>query len=324
MKLKLVVSMMCMLGLASIASAAELPGPLVTAHWLEKNRDKVAVVEVREKAAEFTAAPEYSTKGGKKQLEAVGGHIPGALLVEFSKVRVARDIGGHKIGGMLPDRAYFQQLLRDAGVPKGKPVVISSPGDGIGSLDMATRLYWSMKYYGDDNIALLNGGTAGWIEAGYPVSTDAAPSAKGDWTATAERKQLLADSSTVAKAMHGHAQLIDARSTQQFLGLAKKPIVPGAGHIPGARSMPTDAMTRSSGVAHYFLSPAGYRTELKALGIKDNASHNITYCNTGHLASGAWFVMSELVGAKHTQLYDGSMLEWTTEGRPVVAVPLTD
>ena len=48
----------------------------------------------------------------------------------------------------------------------------------------------------------------------------------------------------------------------------------------------------------------------------------IAYCNTGHLASGAWFVMSEMVGNPNTRLYDGSMHQWTLEKRPTVAVTL--
>jgi thiosulfate/3-mercaptopyruvate sulfurtransferase len=46
----------------------------------------------------------------------------------------------------------------------------------------------------------------------------------------------------------------------------------------------------------------------------------IAHCNTGHLASGAWFAMSDMVGNPHTRLCDGSMTQWTLEKRPTVTV----
>ena len=57
----------------------------------------------------------------------------------------------------------------------------------------------------------------------------------------------------------------------------------------------------------------------KASGVDPQAS-TITYCNTGHLASSAWFVLSEVLGNKQTRLYDGSMHEWTLEKRAVQSV----
>ena len=44
------------------------------------------------------------------------------------------------------------------------------------------RLYWQFKVYGEDNIAVLNGGTAGWIAAGREVSTAAVTPAAGNWS----------------------------------------------------------------------------------------------------------------------------------------------
>jgi thiosulfate/3-mercaptopyruvate sulfurtransferase len=39
----------------------------------------------------------------------------------------------------------------------------------------------------------------------------------------------------------------------------------------------------------------------------------ISYCNTGHWAANNWFVLSELLGNKNVTLYDGSMVEWTSD-----------
>ena len=45
----------------------------------------------------------------------------------------------------------------------------------------------------------------------------------------------------------------------------------------------------------------------------------ISFCNTGHLASIAWFGLSEVEGLPNVRLYDGSMSDWTSDpSRPVV------
>jgi thiosulfate/3-mercaptopyruvate sulfurtransferase len=70
------------------------------------------------------------------------------------------------------------------------------------------------------------------------------------------------------------------------------------------------------------MSAATYRGLLKGQGI-DPDSPAITYCNSGHLSSGPWFLMSELLGNRQVRLYDGSLHQWTLEKRPLVgAVPL--
>ncbi len=307
-----------LIALTASASATALPGPLVSAQWLHDHLNAVTVVDVREDPASFTSKPQYAAAESKPALQEVGGHVPGALLIEFGKIRTTRKIDGREIKAMLPQRKDFEAIMRAAGVSNGKPIVIASAGDGVGALDMAARLYWSLKYYGAPQIAILNGGTAGWLQSGYPVSTNAAAVKPGNWHPGKIDSPLLAGSNDVLKAMSDHAQLIDARSMPQYLGISKKPAVLKAGHIEGAHSFPTDAIVRNSGIAYYFMSAPEYRSITTQLGIKDR-SPSITYCNTGHLASGAWFVMSEVLDNPSVRLYDGSMLEWTIEKHPVVS-----
>jgi len=70
-----------------------------------------------------------------------------------------------------------------------------------------------------------------------------------------------------------------------------------------------------------FLGAPQYAKVMGAVGIAPKAGA-ITYCNTGHMAAGAWFVLSEIMGLADVRLYDGSMHEWTTLGRPVVGLGL--
>ena len=319
MKRLMLLLISALLAFSGIAASVELPGPLVTPQWLAAHRAEVNVLTVVEDPKNFTSAPKYVTENGKQVLDEVGGHVPGSLMVDFNALRADRKIDGRTIKAMLVDRATFQRLMQDAGVQAGKPIVIVSAGASGNDLDMAARLYWSLKYYGARQLAILNGGTTAWLLAGNPVSSDPAPKAKGDWVATGEDKAILADSRQVAEAAKHGEQLIDARPVAFWLGLAKKPVASKAGRIPGAHDFPPEARSRQAGGAEEFLDRAQYADILKTLGI-DPHKPSITYCNTGHLASGAWFVMNEVLGTP-SKLYDGSMHEWTAEDRPVAGLP---
>lgn len=304
------------------ANAAALPGPVVSAQWLHDHASEVTVLDVRSDLDGFTAAPEYKTdeKGGGKKLVAAGGHIEGALLVDFNKIRADRTIEGKTIQKMLPDKAAFEAVMQTAGLGKDKPVVVTSNGEAIDELQMATRLYWSLKYYGVTDMAVLDGGNAAWLAADYPVSLDKPKITQGDWVAKGEHREILAETADVEKALKGKTQFVDARPMAQYLGLVyKKPAVTAGGHLPGARDLSPDLTARPVGVAQQFLSADEYRAVMKAQGINPKAAA-ITYCNTGHMASATWFIQSEILGNKAVRLYDGSMHEWTTLGRPVVAL----
>lgn len=304
------------------ASAGKLPGPVVDAQWFKDHVSHVVLLDVRDDVNSWTVAPEYEKdeKTGAQKLSAAGGHIESALLVDFAKIRVSRTVEGKKIDKMLPDKAYVQDLMQTIGAMKGKPIVITSPGEAADQVDAAARLYWTLKLYGADDIALLDGGNAAWIAAGFPVSTSKAEVARGDWEAGVERRELLAEIPDVEQAIKDKLQLVDARPLPQYLGLTfKKPAVTAGGHLAGARNFPTDVRVRANGIAQMFLKPEEYRAVFQAQGI-DAQAPTVTYCNTGHMAAGSWFIQSEILGAKSVRLYDGSMHEWTTLGRPLVGL----
>ena len=148
------------------------PTPLVSAQWLHDNLDKVQVIDVGDEAARLATPPKYvvDAKSGAKRLVEAGGHIAGARYVDFAVIREEQVVEGVKLKSMMPTQQSFEKVIDAAGVDKGKTIVIVAPGDTVSSLDMATRLYFQLKYFGDDNIAVLNGGLNAWLGAGYPVS----------------------------------------------------------------------------------------------------------------------------------------------------------
>jgi thiosulfate/3-mercaptopyruvate sulfurtransferase len=309
---------------AWVAQAGVLPGPLVDTQWLAANADKVQILEVRGNAKSFTAQPEIATDAkGKKTIEEIGGHIPGAVLVDAKKMRTDRKYGDLTVKYMIPEAADFEKYVRSSGVMAGKPMVLVPVGAEVADINDALRMYWQFKVYGEDDIAVLDGGYSAWLLEGRVFSKDA-PATQGNWSVKADRTaQYFASSEDVAKAQQAKsATLVDSRDAPLFHGLVKRDYVFGSGHIEGAKLYPTDLMFRNSGGALKFMAPATYRGLLAAQGIDEQAAA-ITYCNSGHLSSGPWFMMSEILGNRQVKVYDGSLHQWTLEKRPLAgAVPL--
>ena len=311
-------------GLVSLVQAITLPGPVVSADWLSNNLSDVQVIEVRTDLASYLRNPEFDTdkKTGKKFLVEVGGHITNSTLLDFKKVRVERLVDGKKIKFLIPEKADFEKLVQSLGINSDKPIVLVPIGQDMSDIDEALRAYWSFKVYGEDQVAVLDGGIAGWLGEGREYVTTNAQKATGNWSAKAYRKELIASSDDVAAASKaGKPQLLDARQPAQYLGLAKRPDVLTFGHIAGSKELAPELLAKPSNGALYFWQKNTYDALMAANGLSVKGP-TIAYCNTGHLAAGGWFVMSELVGNKSTKLYDGSLYLWTLEGRPLVGVPL--
>lgn len=320
-KLLTVLMTLVMVTAQPALAATTLPGPLVETDWLAANLDKVVVLDVRKDVASFTKQAKMAKdkKTGKLRIVAIGGHIPGAHLVNYKKVRADRQIEKQKVTRMLPAQSDFEKLMREAGVNKDSAVVIVSKGISNGDMTMATRLYWQMKYFGHDNMAILNGGMAQWLLDGREIDLSKAAPGNGNWAASARRDEILASSDDVAAAVgKKEMQLVDYRPISLYLGTSKKSYVYDKGHIPGAKTFPNELITSSS-IPSRFPAVEELNKLYQAMSLRQDAP-SIAYCNSGHLASGGWFIQHELMGNKNVKLYDGSMHEWTLEKRPVKAM----
>lgn len=123
------------------AQAGVLPGPLVDTQWLAANADKVQIVEVRGNAKSFTTEPEVATDAkGKKTIEEIGGHIPGAVLVDAKKMRTDRKYGDLTVKYMIPEAADFEKYVRSSGVVAGKPIVLVPVGLDVANINDALRM----------------------------------------------------------------------------------------------------------------------------------------------------------------------------------------
>jgi thiosulfate/3-mercaptopyruvate sulfurtransferase len=302
--------------------AIELPGPTVNTEWLAKNLSDVQVADVRLKPKSFTseAVVEIDETTKREVLKQVGGHVTNALLIPYKPIRGERIVDGQKVKYLLPEKAEFERLMQAAGLRSDLPIIIVTRGTTVKEVTAGLRLYWQLKYFGEDRVAVLDGGMAAWLTDGYEADVTPAKSVTGDWKATATRNELVANSDDVSNAEES-VQLVDARSTTQYYGIDKRDYVSAFGHIKGAKMLPNEVLFRQDGVAIKFYSPEAYRSIMAMSDLKVDQPA-IHYCNSGHLAAGPWFIQHELIGNKQARLFDGSMHQWTLQNRPVVAAIL--
>ncbi len=297
-------------------AATRVPGPLVDTAWLAAQHDNagIAIIDVRDDPANFDRQLSDKEKADPKS--PIVGHIPSARLLDWKLVRETREIDGVKLDKMVLTPESFEKLMRQLGVGNDQAVIVVTNGKDSNSVTMGTRVYWMLKYYGHDNMALLDGGLKKWLAESRPVAFDKPAIAPSQFVAGKPRTELFASLADVEKAVSGRAaQLIDGRTADYYVGQNMTSDVKGKGHLPGARMMAhKDLVDEKTGT---FLP----RGELLAMASEAGIAaegETITYCNTGHLGSGPWFVMSELLGNSKAKLYDGSMHEWTkNSSRPV-------
>jgi thiosulfate/3-mercaptopyruvate sulfurtransferase len=296
---------------ATSAFALDLPGPLVETGWLSDHQGEVVVLDVREESESYLGQSPASD--AKPDLKKLSGHIPGAIAVPWKQVVAKSEERGVALKAMLPTSDAFAGLMQASGVSNGSTIVIAGLGRNAKDQAHAARLYFTLKYFGHDKVALLDGGTAQWAMEGRPLAYETETTETGDFQVLEVREHLLVGTPEVeAAAASGGQQLVDCRTEDFFLGLtAKRDFVAEEhkGHLAGAKSLPFVMLGDNTGPARFYaLEDMRKVAELKDIALD---VPTIVYCNTGVTASLGWYALHELLGNPQTRLYDGSMHAWS-------------
>lgn len=286
----------------AIARAVE---PLVDVAWVKAHggEPQVRLLDVRNRI------------GGASAEVFAAGHIPGSVYSDYLKDGWRSMRAG--VPGQLPAIPVLEALIGRLGIGNENHVVIVAAGASALEIASATRVYWTFKVLGHDAVSILDGGFRAYAaDPANPIATG--PSLPQPAVFTAKfRPELIADRTDVAVAMKAGRPLVDNRPSSQYLGQSRHPAATRAGTIPGARSVPESRFVDSGG---RFFSRQRLAAMLRSAGAAVLDSGAITFCNTGHWASLGWFVQSELLGQPNVRLYDGSMVDWTSDSALPVAV----
>jgi thiosulfate/3-mercaptopyruvate sulfurtransferase len=260
---------------------------LVDTQWVQDHLEdeNVRIVEVDENPGLYEEA-----------------HIPGAIGFDWKKDLqdpVKRD---------FLDNEKFGELFGSRGISNDHLIVLYGDRNNW----FAAYTYWYLKYYGHDNVKLLNGPREKWIGEGRATTTDVPSHDAATFNAQAGDDAIRAKRDEVLSALDSGTKLVDVRSPQEYSG--ELIAMPGyeqegaqrAGHIPGAASVPWAQAVNEDGT----FKSADELSELYTGKGVLNGENIIAYCRIGERSAHTWFVLHELLGRDAVKNYDGSWTEW--------------
>lgn len=237
------------------------------------------------------------------------GHVPGAVYVSLDD-----DLSDHSRPGLgrhpLPAGAALQAAARRWGLRSGQSVVVYDDWNRAGS----ARAWWVLSAAGIPGVRILDGGLGAWTAAGGALQAGAVQPPEGDVTVVHDDlydggRQTVAADQVAAGAV---STVLDARAPERYRGEVE-PVDPVAGHIPGARNLPSLSVLDTDGS---FRPDA----ELAALAGEAGAGPSTgVYCGSGVTASVVLAALSA-VGID-AALFPGSWSQWSGEARPAAQGP---
>jgi thiosulfate/3-mercaptopyruvate sulfurtransferase len=280
------------------------PEALVSTEWLAAHiRDphvRVLDSSFKQPGVTPTARADYDA-----------GHIPGAVYFDIDDVAQP----GTSLPHMIPTAERFAEKMAERGIGNDDKVIVYD-ANGLSS---AGRAWWTLRLFGHDNVALLDGGLPKWKREGRPLETATPPIPKRQFTAHFNPAMVRDKAAVIANLAGKDELVVDARSAGRFDGSAEE-TWPGRrrGHIPGSRNLPFDLVTdpqtkqlKDADALRALFAEAGVPLEAKI----------VTSCGSGVTACAIAFAL-HLIGHPGAAVYDGSWSEWgLPDGPPIATGP---
>lgn len=278
----LLVVLALLIPLACVARTIE---PIVSADWLAANIDnpRLVVIDIR-KVEDYRA-----------------GHIPKAVNIFYNTWAVM----GGGLRNQLPPIDDLTDIIASAGITPDSQVIIAGNTDIPPNRSGITRIVWTLKYAGLENVAVLDGGWEKWTAQKKPVSTETVRPKPSNFQPRVNNA-LSATKDYVMSAL-GKEVIVDTRDPDFFEGKKKLDFVAKAGRIKGAVNLPAMSAYNQDGT---FKS----KKELADMAVRavgtDLQKKIVVYCDTGRLASVWAYLLTDVLGYKNVRMYDGSSEEW--------------
>lgn len=259
----------------------------------------LAIIDARVDLADRAAGPRRFAES----------HIPGAVRVDLEA-----DLSGAHVPGAgrhpWPDDAAFARTLGRLGITPKHQVVVYD--DAQGAL-AAARLWFMLKLWGHEAVAVLDGGWSAWQAAALQQQTGEGVSDRAEpYRGSFDRTRLV---TTADLEREGGAQdlLVDARAAERFRGDVE-PLDRKAGHIPGAVNRPfADNLAQGQ-----FKPSSILRDEFESLLAGRPPDTVVASCGSGVTACHHLLAM-EHAGLRGARLYTGSWSGWIEDDRRPIA-----
>ncbi|MDA9914508.1 sulfurtransferase [Alphaproteobacteria bacterium] len=233
-------------------------------------------------------------------------HIPNAIFFDINKIADPNNSLPH----MIPSKDLFSKMMQNIGLNKDDEIIIYDNSPFLSS----ARAWFLFRYFGHDKILIMQGGVKNWENNGGNITNGNVVLEKGNYIASAERKELVVNLDQMILASQNKENVIlDARSRKRFLGeaLEPRPNLP-SGHIPNSQSLPSSDLINKDG---YLKS----KDEINKIfsNIRVNTSDKIiATCGSG-VSACVISIALFCLGKKDIPIYDGSWTEWASSGQEI-------
>ena len=233
-------------------------------------------------------------------------HIPNAIFFDINKIADPNNSLPH----MIPSKDLFSKMMQNIGLNKDDEIVIYDNSPFLSS----ARAWFLFRYFGHDKIFIMQGGVKNWENNGGNITNGNVVLEKGNYIASAERKELVVNLDQMILASQNKENVIlDARSRKRFLGEALEPRPNlASGHIPNSQSLPSSDLINKDG---YLKS----KDEINQIfsNIKVNTNDKIiATCGSG-VSACVISIALFCLGKKDIPIYDGSWTEWASSGQEI-------
>src|SRR5919199_4270535 len=163
---------------------------LVDTQWVEDHLDdpSIRIVEVDENPALYAES-----------------HIPGAIGFDWKtdlQDQLKRDFLGPEA---------FGELFGSRGISNDHTIVLYGDRNNW----FAAYTYWYLKYYGHDNVKLMNGPREKWIGEGRATTSEVPSFSPATFKARAPDDSIRARREEVFESLGAATKLVDVRSPQE-------------------------------------------------------------------------------------------------------------
>ncbi|MGD9532366.1 MAG: sulfurtransferase [Candidatus Nitrosocosmicus sp.] len=222
----------------------------------------------------------------RKKEEYLKGHIKTAVSLPLAEL-LAND-----------DPESIIAILNKLGISENIPVVIYD--DTFGAL--ASRVAWSFKFVGHENVALLEVTYDTWRKLGLEIERKSNKYPKTSHPLKVDYS-IFADAEYIEKAQNDKNKIIiDSRERLNFL----------TEHIPNSKNIPYTMLRSENSILR---SPLELKRFIENRGIDSN-NEIITYCGSVGTLSGLTFFALKTAGLSNVKLYPKSFKEWKSLGKP--------
>lgn len=240
--------------------------------------------------------------GRKGHEEYTKQHIPGA---QFFDIEICADKTTN-LPHMMPNTETFEKYVGSLGISNNSLILLydNNPQFGVFS---SPRVWWTFRYFGHDNVVILEGGLPKYIAEGFDVTSEVKQVDEEDFFAKPNSNYLKKYEDIVENIKNNKFQLIDARPSGRFNGTAPEPrsdiksgCIPNTVNIPFINVLNTEDRT---------MKPTDELLNIfKSAGV-DLDKPVVASCGTGVSAS-VLALAAFVCGKRNMGIYDGSWTEW--------------